>query len=96
MNPKLCARAWCGIGKLYGETGLKLLDDGNATLFKPNAASTNKLVAITSNQVIPISSMSVNSNGEQVVIDEKSNPYSAFLISVVERPLRMQTISFTL
>ena len=77
IGPEICARAWRGdTGKVYAETGLKFIS-GNVTLFKANAASTNKLVTFKSSEVTRISQMSVLPTGKQVVID-KSNPYGAF------------------
>jgi len=78
-TPSICARAWRGdTGKVYAETGLKFQNyEGNVTLFKANAASTNKLTTFNANEVTRISQMSVIPNGKQVVID-KSNPYGAF------------------
>jgi hypothetical protein len=81
-SPVLCGRAWRANGKLYGEAGVTFDSSypGNVTLFKANAASTNKLVATPINPDNPttISSMSVNPTGAKQVVIDKSNPYGAF------------------
>jgi hypothetical protein len=89
ISPSICARAWRGdTGKVYAETGLKFFGEiGDVTLFKANAASTNKLVTFNAAEVVRISQMSVLPTGKQVVID-KSNPYGAFSDGVDEGPLR--------